>query len=108
MTEMDRTEQRSRNGDDEAAALSWGIRGDQRLLVDSARVLRCGIKAGVHCSHPHGECAMFGIARLLDAIAFSLRIGDEVNPAVISGAMEIALYARTYLQPTVCECCSQT
>lgn len=77
---MGRTEQLSRNGDNEAAAVSWGIRGYQRLLVEAARALRCGIKAGVHCSHPHGEHAMLGIAWLLDAIAFSLRIGDAANP----------------------------
>jgi hypothetical protein len=86
---------------DKAEHVWWGIDGDQRLLVESARVLRCGITAGVDLTQPHGEYVMLGLSRLLDAIAFSMRTGDGVDPAVISGAMEIARHVTTYLQPMV-------
>jgi hypothetical protein len=70
-------------------------------LAESARVLRSGFTEGVLHSHGHGECVLFGLARLLDAIAFSLRAGDAVNPAVIAGAMDVARHVRTYLRPGV-------
>jgi hypothetical protein len=47
------------------------------------------------------EYAMFGVARLLDAIAYSLRIGEDVHHTVVSGAMEIADHVMTYVLPMV-------
>ncbi len=44
---------------------------------------------------------MFGLARLLDDLAFSLHVGDEVHHVVVSGAMDIARHMTRYLLPTV-------
>jgi hypothetical protein len=79
----------------------WGVHGDPALLVDAARKLRLGIEIGVYRSHPPGEYAMFGLARLLDAIAFSMHIDGAVHPATVSGATEIARHVLRYLLPTV-------
>jgi len=53
---------------------------------------------GTGCCWPS---AMFGVARLLDAIAYSLRVGDDVHHDVVSGAMEIADHVLTYVLPVV-------
>jgi hypothetical protein len=84
-----------------AGTSSWGIHGDPALLVEAARRLRLGIEMGVYRSHPPGEYAMFGVARLLDAVAFSMHIDGAVHPTVVSGAMEIAHHVLTYLLPTI-------
>lgn len=79
---------------------SWTIQGDPALLVEAARKLRLGIDRGVYRSHPPGEYAMFGVARLLDAIAFSMHVDGAVHHTVISGATEIAHHVLDHL-PTV-------
>jgi hypothetical protein len=80
---------------------SWSIHGDPALLVGAARKLRQGIETGLVRSHPHGEYAMFGMARLLDAIAFSIYVDGAVHHTVVSGATEIAHHVLTYLLPIV-------
>jgi hypothetical protein len=80
---------------------SWCTCGDPALLVDAARKLRHGIETGLDRSHPPGEYAMFGLARLLDAIAFSTYLDGAVHPAVVSGATEIAHHVLRYLLPAV-------
>jgi hypothetical protein len=52
-------------------------------------------------SHPLDECAMFGVARLLDTIAYPLRVGDDVRHTEVSAAMEIADHVLTYVLPAV-------
>ena len=81
------------------AAPSWGIHGDPALLVAAAQRLRLGIEQGFYRSHPPGEYAMFGLARLLDAIAFSMHIDGAVHHTVVSGATEVAHHVLTYLLP---------
>jgi hypothetical protein len=43
---------------------------------------------------------MFGLARLLDAVAFSMHIDGAVHHTVVSGATEVAHHVLTYLLPT--------
>ncbi len=80
---------------------SWSIHGDPALLVDAARRLRTGIEAGIYRSHPPGEYAMFGLARMLDAVAFSMHIDGAVHHTVVDGATEIAHHVLRYLLPTL-------
>jgi hypothetical protein len=79
----------------------WSLHGEQTRLVEAARTLRCGVALEVYRSQPLDEYAMFGVARLLDAIAYSLRIGDDVHHTVVSGAMEIADHVLAYALPAV-------
>jgi hypothetical protein len=81
------------------AMSSWGIHGDAGLLVEAARRLRLGIAAGVYRSRPPGEYAMFGVARLLDAVAFSMRVDGATHPRVVSAATEVAHHVLTYQLP---------
>jgi hypothetical protein len=83
------------------ATSSWGVHGDPALLVEAARTLRLGIEMGVYRSHPPGEYAMFGLARMLDAVAFSMHIHGAVHHTVVSGAVEIAHHVLRYLLPTI-------
>ena len=83
-----------------AVAMSCGIHGDPALLVEAARRLRLGIERGVYRSQPPGEYAMFGLARLLDAIAFSMQSDGGVHHTVVAGTTEIAHHVLTYLHPT--------
>lgn len=84
-----------------SADASWSVHGDPALLVEAAQKLRFGIEMGVYRSHPPGEYAMFGLARLLEAIAFSMHIDGAVHHTVVSGATEIAHHVLKYLLPTV-------
>ena len=88
-----------------AGTSSWGIHGDPALLVEAARTLRRGIEMGVYRSHPPGEYAMFGVARLLDAVAFSMHIDGAMHYTVVSSATEIAHHVLTYL-PAVERACN--
>jgi hypothetical protein len=81
----------------------WSLHGEQERLVEAARTLRSGVTLGAYRTHSRDEYAVFGVARLLDAIAFSLRIGDDVHHTVVSGAMEIADHVLTYVRPMVRE-----
>ncbi|GAA0947931.1 hypothetical protein [Virgisporangium aurantiacum] len=78
----------------------WGLRGDPALLVEAARRLRLGIEKGVYRSQPPGEYAMFGIARLLDAIALSMRVDGRTHTGVVSAANEVAQHVLKYVLPT--------
>jgi hypothetical protein len=80
---------------------SWGIHGDPALLVAAARKLRLGLELGVYRSHPPGEYALFGLARLLDAVAFSMHVDGAVHHTVASSASEIAHHVVDYLFPEV-------
>jgi hypothetical protein len=79
----------------------WGIHGEPALLIDAARKLRLGIELGVCRSRPPGEYAMCSLARLLDAIAFSMHVDGAVHHSVDSGATEIARHVLRYLLPAV-------
>ena len=79
----------------------WGVHGDPDVLVEAARILRHGLELGIFRPRPPGEYALLGLARLLDALAFSLHRGNEVHHTVVSGAMEIARHVTTYLPPSV-------
>jgi hypothetical protein len=81
----------------------WSLHGEQARLVEAARTLRSGAALQVYRSHPPDEYVMFGVARLLDAIAYSLRTGDDVHHTVVSGAMEIADHVLRYVLPVVRE-----
>jgi hypothetical protein len=83
------------------ATSSWSIHGDPALLVEAARKLRLGIEIGVYRSYPPGEYAMFGLARMLDAVAFSMHVDGAVHHTVVSSATEIAHHVLRYLLPTV-------
>ena len=98
---MNGLEQPVAGAGDDVRAATWGVHGDYDLLVEAARILRYGLESGVFRSHPPGEYALFGLARLLDALAFSLHRGNEVHHTVVSGAMEIAHHVQTYLLPAV-------
>jgi hypothetical protein len=78
------------------ALSSWGIHGEPDLLVEAARKLRLGIKMGAYHSHPPGEYAMFGIARLLDAIASAMRVSHAPHPQVVSAAAEVAHHVLSF------------
>jgi hypothetical protein len=80
---------------------SWSITGDPVLLINAARKLRLGVEVGAYGSHPPGEYAMFGMARLLDAIAFSMCVDGAVHHTVVSGATEISRNVLDYLLPAV-------
>jgi hypothetical protein len=82
-----------------ADATSWGLHGDPDLLVEAAQRLRHGIEMGVYRSHPPGEYAMFGVARMLDAIAFSMRLASAVDLTVVSSATEVAHHVLRYVHP---------
>jgi hypothetical protein len=82
-------------------ASSWGIDGDPALLVEAARRLRLVIERGLCRSHPPGEYAMFGLARLLDAVAFSMHVNGAVHHTVVSGATEVAHHVLMYLIPSI-------
>lgn len=85
---------------DELGFEPWTIHGDHRLvLAEAARVLRWGIELRVGDPHPLSEYHMLGLARLLDALAFSLQTGDEVHHVVVSRAVEMARHVTTYLLP---------
>jgi hypothetical protein len=84
-----------------AADASWGIHGDPALLVAAARKLRLGMDAGIHRSHPPGEYAMFGLARLLDAVAFAMHVDGAVHDTVVTGATEVAHHVLHYLLPGI-------
>ncbi len=45
------------------------LHGEQAVLVEAARTLRSAVTLEVYRSHPLDEYAMFGAARLLEAIA---------------------------------------
>ncbi|GAA4706190.1 hypothetical protein Prum_007340 [Phytohabitans rumicis] len=77
--------------------MSWGLHGDPDLLVEAAERLRHGIEMGVYRSHPPGEYAMFGMARMLDAIAFSMRLDSALHRAVVSSATEVAHHVLAYV-----------
>ena len=83
------------------ATSSWGIHGDPALLVEAARGLRCGVEMSVYRSHPPGEFAMLGLARLLDAIAFSICIDGVVHHTVVSGATEVGHHVLRCLLPAI-------
>jgi hypothetical protein len=83
------------------ATSSWGIHGDPALLVEAARRLRRGVEMSVYRSHPPGEFAMLGLARLLDAIAFSIYIDGVVHHTVVSGATEVGHHVLRYLLPSI-------
>ena len=89
---MSSTEQ---HGNPVVATAAWAIHGDPVLLVDAARKLRLGIAQGVYRSHPPGEYAMFGLARLLDAIAFSMHIDGAVHHTVVDRATALAPHGLT-------------
>lgn len=73
------------------------LHGEQAVLVEAARTLRSAVTLEVYRSHPLDEYAMSGAARLLEAIARSLHVGDDVHHAVVSAAMEIADHVMTYV-----------
>lgn len=79
---------------------SWTIQGDRALLVEAARELRLRIDRGVHRPHPPGEYAMFGVARLLDAIAFSVHVDGAVHHTVVPRGTEIAHHVLDHLLRT--------
>lgn len=74
----------------DATASAWGADGDPALLVEAAHRVRLGIETGVYHSHSPGEHVMFGLARLLEAIAMDMRSEGAVHGAVVTGATEIA------------------
>lgn len=79
---------------------SWGSHRDPTPLVEAARRLRLGIEKGIYRNQPPGEYAMFGIARLLDAIAFSMRVDGGTHSGVMTAATEVAHHVLTYLPPS--------
>jgi hypothetical protein len=79
----------------------WSLHGEQERLVEAARILRYGIELGLYRSNPLGEYGMFGVARLLDALAHSLHTRNDVHHTVVSAAMEVADHVVTYLLPMV-------
>jgi hypothetical protein len=82
-----------------ADAMSWGLHGDPDLLVQAAERLRHGIELGVYRSRPPGEYAMFGVARMLDAIAYSMRMDGALQRTVVSSATEVAHHVLAYVHP---------
>jgi hypothetical protein len=83
------------------ATSSWGIHGDPALLVEAARGLRRGVEMSVYRSHRPGEFAVLGLARLLDAVAFSVCIDGVVHHAVVSGVTEVGHHVLRYLLPAI-------
>lgn len=80
---------------------AWSLHGEHAVLVEAARTLRSALTLEVYRSHPLDEYARFGVARLLEAIAHSLRVGDDLHHTVVSAAMEIADHVMTYVLPMV-------
>ena len=70
---------------------------DSAALHAAAGTLRAGIPH--HQSGPLGEYALFGTAKLLDAIAVALDHGDDVRGEIRTSALEIAHHVRTYPPP---------
>jgi hypothetical protein len=83
------------------ATSSWDIHGDPALLVEAARTLRRGVEMSAYRSRPPGEYAMLSLARLLDAIAFSIHIDGVVHHNGASGATEAEHHVLRYLLPAV-------
>lgn len=83
------------------ATSSWGLHGDPALLVEAARRLRCAVETSVYLPHPPCGYAMLGLARLLDAIAFSITADGAVHHTVVSGATEVGHHVLRYLLPAI-------
>lgn len=83
------------------ATSSCGIHGDPALLIEAARRLRRAVDMSVYRSDPPCEYAMLGLARLLDAIAFSIHVDGVVHHTVVSSATEVGRHVLRYLLPAI-------
>ncbi len=70
---------------------------DSAALHAAAKTLRARIPR--HGSGPLGEYALFGTAKLLDAVAAALDHGDEVWGEIRTSALEVAHHVRTHPSP---------
>jgi hypothetical protein len=76
-----------------------GVRGGPELLAAAADELRRGLSAPEVQGKVPTEYVRYGTARLLDALAASVRNGDQVHHAVLSAANEMARHVMTHLVP---------
>ncbi|OLT18163.1 hypothetical protein BJF78_11985 [Pseudonocardia sp. CNS-139] len=86
-----------------AQPAAWAMNGDPALLTSAAALLRDGIDRGFYRGHPPGEYTMFGVARILDAVALQVQNGERLHHTVVSAAMEIARHVTTYLPQLMAE-----
>ena len=64
-------------------------------VVDAADDLRRGLSSGAYRAHTLDEAAMFGVARLLDAVVDPTRRGFPPGREIVGGALEIARHVGT-------------
>jgi hypothetical protein len=87
------------SGADHEAGPGRTIRGEPELLVAAAAELR-GAPAGRLDGAPlPGEFVMFGVARLLDALAAAMRGERGLPHDVVSAGEDLARHVLTYLVP---------
>jgi len=78
--------------------IPWDLHGRPDIAAGAARRILETIRLrGSGGAGPVDERVMLGLARLLDAVAFSLRRGDQVFTGVISAAMETSCDVLHYL-----------
>jgi hypothetical protein len=75
------------------------IRGEPELLVAAAAELRGGPAGRLDGAPLPGEFVMFGVARLLDALAAAMRGERGLPHDVVSAGEDLARHVLTYLRP---------
>ncbi len=75
----------------------WSLHGDPARLTAAARVLRDGDAERLFGTRFPGEFVLFGVARLLDAVAHDLRDHVDLSHAVVSAATEVAEHVLAYV-----------
>ena len=78
----------------------WTIRGEPALLTGAAAELRSAPLGRADGAPLPGEFVMFGLARLLDALAAAMWGSRELPHDVVSAAEELSRLVRTHLRPS--------
>jgi hypothetical protein len=76
----------------------WTIRGDPALLADAATALRAARAEQIFGSRFPGEYVMAGIARLLESLAYEMRVDDSaLTRDVVLAATDMSRHVLRYL-----------
>lgn len=76
----------------------WDIEGDPDTMIAAADALRRRITAGA-LTAPSSELVLFGVARMLDAVAHTLVYRPADCHEVVTSAMDIARCVTSHLVP---------
>ena len=75
----------------------WPLHGDPLRFMAAAAALRAGDAERIFGSRFPGEYVMSSVARLLDALADTIREHDDLGYEVVSAATELAEHALAYV-----------